>query len=41
MIMVFKTPFSNKYLSYIVAVSFISWGNRFIWRKTPTCHNSL
>jgi len=31
----------QQYLSYIVAVSFISGGNQSIWRKPPTCHKSL
>jgi len=41
--MVFNTNFPQfqKYLSYIVAVSFIGGGNRNIQRKQPTCRKSL
>jgi hypothetical protein len=31
----------KKYLSYIVAVSFIGVGNRSIRRKPPSCRKSL
>jgi len=31
----------QEYFSYIVAVSFIGWGNRSTQRKPPTCQKSL
>jgi hypothetical protein len=31
----------QQYFSYIVAVSFISGGNRSTWKKTHTCSKSL
>ena len=34
-------PLSTKYFSYIVAVTFIGWGNRSTQRKPSTCHKSM
>jgi len=31
----------QQYFNYIVAVSFIGWGNRSTWRKPPTIRKSL
>ena len=39
-VMVSVQPHFQQYFSFIIAVSFISGGNRSTWRKPPTCRKS-